>query len=400
MKLIEVARFVGGALLAHRLRSVLSGLGVAIGVASVVLLTSLGEGTREYIVSQFTQFGTNLIAVNPGKIETTGMPSVFGGTTHALEIDDAEALRRIRGVDKVVPLAMGQARVEARGRGRSVYVYGVNHEADECWQFPVGQGMFIPPMDPRRQAAVTVLGPKVAREIFREESALGQRVRIGGRSFMVIGVMEPKGQLLGFDLDDSAYIPVGSAMSLFNLHELQEIDITTTNSEVIPRVMEDMKTVLMERHRGEEDFTITSQDQMLETFGKILNIVTMAVTAIGGISLFVGAMGILTIMWISVHERTAEIGLLRSLGLTRRGVARLFVTESALLALGGGAAGVGAGLGIGLMLKTAVPGFPLAVHPGAIVAAIAMSLLVGIASGYLPARRAASLDPVEALRAE
>jgi putative ABC transport system permease protein len=398
--ILELLKFAGGALRGQRLRSFLSALGVAIGVTAVILLTSLGEGTRDYIVGQFTQFGTSLIGINPGKVKTLGIPGALGGTTHKLTIDDAEALRKVPGVNEVVPVAMGQARVEGNGRGRSVFIYGVGWEASAAWRFNVGQGSFLPKMDPNRRASYAVLGSKLARELFDEVSPLGRRVRIGGYSFLVIGVMEAKGQLLGFDLDDTAYIPVATAMDLFDVFELQEIDIVAAGTEVIPEVVDGARAVLMARHRGEEDFTITTQTEMLDTFGKIIGMITIAVSGIAGVSLLVGAMGILTIMWISVHERTNEIGLLRALGVTRGTVQGLFLFESVLLAVAGGALGLLAGLSLIAIGRAAVPGLPLSTPPLAVVAALLMCLVVGVVSGVAPARRAAGLDPVDALRAE
>jgi putative ABC transport system permease protein len=396
----ETVRFVAGALRGQRLRSALSALGVGIGVAAVMLLTSLGAGTRNYIVGQFTQFGTALVGINPGKIKTFGIPGVFGGTTHRLTVDDAEALHRVPGVEHIVPLAFGQARVEHGSVGRSVYIYGVNYELPAAWNFAVGEGSFIPEMDPNREASVAVLGPTLAREIFGSTPPLGERVRIGGRGFVVVGLMAPKGRLLGFDVDDSCYIPTGSAMDLFGLTELQEIDVVATDTDAIPSVVDGIKRLLRARHRGQEDFTVTTQTEMLDTFGRVIGIITVAVSAIAGISLLVGAMGILTIMWISVHERTAEIGLLRAIGVTRGGVQRLFLTEAVVLSALGGGAGIAAGTVIVTLARTFVPGLPLSTPPEAVVAAVTMSLLVGAVSGIAPARRAASLDPVEALRAE
>jgi putative ABC transport system permease protein len=400
MGLKQLVRFAGGAVLAHRLRSALTMLGILIGVASVILLTSIGEGTRAYIMDEFTQFGTNIMAINPGRVATTGLPGALGGTLHKLTLDDADALARIPGVERFVPVAFGMAKVEAGKRGRSVVIYGVNDQVPEVWTFRVRQGRFLPPGDPRRGAPVTVLGPKLKREIFGERSALGEYVRIGGQRLQVIGVMEPKGLLLGFDIDDSAYIPVSVAQRLFNRDDLLEIDLLFSNTASTDAVAEAVRSVLIERHDGEEDFTVTTQTGMLDVMGRVMDIIGLAVGGIAAISLLVGAIGILTMMWIAVGERTAEIGLARAVGARPGQILLLFLGEATLLSLLGGALGVATGMGIARLLQLVVPGLPVETPLRFVVAALGVSLVAGLLSGVLPARRAAALDPVEALRAE
>jgi putative ABC transport system permease protein len=317
-----------------------------------------------------------------------------------LTIEDAEALRRVPGVEQVVPVAFGSARVEAGERGRSVVVYGVTADVPAVWRFDVLQGRFLPGGDPRRATPLVVLGPKLKRELFGDDNAIGERVRVGGRRFLVIGVMAPKGQLLGFDMDDTAYIPVASARSLFNTEELLEIDLSFSRQIAPARVKAGVREALLRRHGGDEDFTVTTQTEMLDVLNRVMSIVTLAVGGIGAISLLVGSIGILTMMWISVGERTAEIGLIKAIGATPAQIARLFLLEAALLSLAGGILGVAAGVGIGAVLSRAVPGVAIRTAPGFVAAALGVSLAVGLAGGVLPARRAAHLDPLEALRAE
>lgn len=393
-------RFAVTALSSHRLRSLLSTLGIAIGIGSVILLTSIGEGTRLYIVDQFTQFGTNLIAINPGKAETIGIPGVLGGTTHKLSLDDTEALSRLTSVETVVPVAVGMARVAARERGRSVYVYGVTPDVPAVWKFRVRQGSFWPPGDLRRGHSSAVLGPKLKRELFGNDNALGEFVRIGGARFRVVGVMEPKGQFLGFDIDDSVYIPVASAMRIFNMDEVTEIDLIYRSNVPLERVVESVTRLLTERHGGNEDFTVTTQEAMMDVMGNVMNIVTVAVGAIAGISLLVGAIGISTMMWIAVGERTSEIGLVRAVGASRRQVQAVFLMEAVALATAGGVAGLAGGMGLCAMLRAVVPGLPVHTPALFVVLALVVSFGTGVVSGVVPALRASRLDPIEALRTE
>ena len=389
-----------GAVRSHRLRSMLSVLGIAVGIASVILLTSVGEGTKRYMLSQFTQFGTNIIAINPGKIETMGMPGVFGGTTHKLTLADAEAIRRLRGVDSVAPLAMGQARVSGNGKGRSVPVYGTTSDIAGVMKLQTGQGVFLPEGDPRRGAMVAVLGPKLKTELFGDENALGRFVRVADTRLRVIGVVGPKGRMLGFDLDDTVYVPVTTAMRMFNLDELLEIDVSFAHANLSEEVAERVRALLIDRHGGKEDFSLYTMTEMLRVFDRVMDAITAGMAGIAAISMLVGAIGVFTMMWITVGERVGEIGLLRALGATAREIQGLFLFEAVVLTVLGGALGVIAGLGIALAIRFLVPGLLLYTPIEYIVAALGVSGLTGLAAGVLPARRAAALHPVEALRAE
>jgi putative ABC transport system permease protein len=396
----ELLQFCANSLRSHGLRSFLSVLGISIGIAAVVLLTTIGEGTRRYILDQFTQFGTNIVSINPGKSETVGIPGVLGGTTHKLTIDDALALGRLPGAEEIVPISMGQAAVEVEGRSRSVYIYGVTSGAPVVWQFKIGQGEFLPGGDPRRGSAVAVLGSVLKHELFGDENALGRFVRIGGVRLRVIGVMAPRGRILGMDIDDVAYVPVATCMRMFNLDELMEIHVTYEQERITNTLAEHIRVALIARHRGHEDFTITTQTAMLESFGNVMNMITVGLAAIGGISLLVGAIGIMTMMWISVGERTGEIGLLRAIGATHRQILTIFLAEALLLSLLGGVLGVVSGLSLALVLRAVAPGLPLSTPLVYVVLAVLVSVATGLAAGVLPARRAAGLNPIDALRAE
>lgn len=396
----DLFRLAASAVIAHRLRSILTTLGIVIGIASVTLLTSLGEGTREYFMSEFAQFGTNLLQINPGRTTTAGIPNAMGSTVRKLTVDDAEAIGRLPGVDRVVSQALGQARVEAGIRGRSVYVVGATADAPAVWKFDVAQGRFLPSGSLRHGQPVAVLGPELKRELFGDANALGAYVRIAGQRLRVIGVMAPKGQMLGFNYDDLAYVPVGLAQALFNEDGLQEIDVLFSHAAEADAVAHSIRTLVKKRHDNVEDFTIITQTEMLDTADHILSVVSLAVSGIAAISLVVGAIGVLTMMWISVGERTAEIGLLKAIGAAPNEILLIFLTEALFLSIAGGAMGVAGGLGIAGLVRVAFPALPLVTPLRYVGAALLTSFVVGLLSGVLPARRATRLDPIDALRTE
>jgi len=381
------------------MRSFLTALGIAVGIASVVLLTSLGEGVQRYVLSEFTQFGTNLIAINPGKATTAGVPGAIINNVRPLSLDDALALSKIPRVTGMVPVIQGNAAVEYGKRSRRTSIYGVGYDVPNVWRMGVAAGRFLPNDDPRRARAFAVIAVKVRESLFGNENPLGKNIRIGGERYRVIGLMESKGQMLGFDLDDAVYIPAGRAMAMFNRESLMEIDLIYPPESSAEALSKKIRKLLIARH-GSEDFTITTQEQMMDVLGSILDILTMAVSALGGISLLVGGVGILTILTIAVNERKSEIGLLRAIGARKFQILMLFLGEAVVLAALGGFAGLVIGAGGAWLLSTFVPALPTHTPWSYVVLAELLAASVGLIAGVLPARHAANLDPIEALRAE
>ena len=399
MRYADFVSFTYTSLRSHRMRTALTALGIAVGIAAVILLTSIGEGLHRFVIAEFTQFGTNIIKVSPGRIQTHGTSLGAVNTVRPLSIDDALALRRAPYVQYSDPLVQGNAEVVYAGKSRRVTLFGVGPDFERALQMRVASGEFLPQDDPRSARAFVVLGAKAARELFGSDNPLGSRIRAGGERYRVVGVMQSKGQVLGFDLDDTVYIPVARALDMFNRESLQEINVVYDPTAPLAEVEAGIKRILIARH-GAEDFTVTPQQQMLEVFGTVLDAITFAVAAIGGISLVVGGVGILTILTIAVAERTAEIGLLRAVGATRQGILLLFLGEAALLAVIGGTAGLLLGWGAALALHVVLPALPVHTPWTYAVLAELVALGVGLAAGVLPARRAAHLDPLEALRSE
>lgn len=399
MRTLDLTRLTSSAIAAQRLRSFLTGLGIAVGIAAVVLLTAIGEGVQRFVISEFTQFGTNLLAITPGKTQTMGFSGAVISTVRPLTLDDAKAIERLPQVQAVVPLVQGNAAVEWRQRSRRTYVFGTGPDVPDVWQIRPALGRFLPRDEPRHARAFAVLGSKLRKELFGNTSPLGERVRIGGESYRVIGTMQSKGQMLGFDLDDSIYIPVGRALAMFNRDGLMEIDVLYRTDAIADEVATRVRRLLRQRH-GSEDFTIITQDQMLEVLGSVLDILTLAVGALGAISLAVGGIGILTIMTISVNERINEVGLLRALGASRGQVMTLFLGEALVLGTLGGLAGLALGIGGAFLISHVVAGLPVHINLQYTFLALGMAIAIGLLAGVIPAMRAARLDPIEALRSE
>ncbi|MBV2133391.1 ABC transporter permease [Pseudomonas sp. MAP12] len=398
MRLRDGLQLTAGALLGRPLRSLLTLLGVAIGIAAVALLTAIGEGLRFYMLDTFSQFGTRIVAIHPGRTQTGGIGGLLA-SARPLTVADAEALRGLGHIEAVVPIIQGSGAICFGLRSRSSDILGAGHQLAEAWRFRLALGQFLPPARDGRSPPQAVLGHKLRVELFGAANPLGELVRIGGTRFRVVGVMAEKGQMLGFDLDDVAYVPVDWAESLFNREGLMEINVTYRPATTSAALSRQIRQTLIERH-GAEDFSLTTQDEMLASLDRILAILSAAVAGLGGISLLVGAVGILTIMTTTVSERTAEIGLLCALGARPRQVLGLFLAEAVLLSLAGGLLGL---LLLAVLLGAlhlAVPDLPLRPQPLFLLLALLLSALVGILAGLAPARHAAHLHPVDALRSE
>jgi putative ABC transport system permease protein len=388
------------AITAHRMRSGLTLLGIAVGIAAVILLTSIGEGIHRFVLAEFSQFGTNIVGVSPGRVKTGGGPPAGLPTAvRPLTFDDARALQRVPSVTAIGPIVYGNAEIQANGRTRRTTVYGVNVDALQVFNMRVASGQFLPADEWEDARAFVVLGNTLKNELFGTSNALGARLRTGGLQFRVVGVLAPKGQFLGIDLDDTAFIPTSRAMELFNKEGLTEIHVSYAEGASAGAVSDGVKAVLKARH-GREDFTVTTQEDMLRTLGNILDILTMAVGALGSISLLVGGVGIVTIMTIAVAERTSEVGLMLALGARRSTILGLFLGEAVVLAALGGVAGLALGIGLAQFIHLVVPALPVHTPLLYAVLAIVLASLIGLLAGVLPARRASRLDPVESLRAE
>lgn len=386
-------------LAAHKMRSALTALGLIIGIAAVVILTSIGRGIHHFVLAEFTQFGTNLVAVFPGKTTTFGLSGATISTVRPLSQTDAISLSKLKNIVAAVPLVQGNARVETGNKQRRASIFGVGAAVPEVWKINVEMGRFLPAGEQRNPRSFAVLGSKLYRELFGQTSALGKRIRIGTDRFRVIGVMEEKGQMLGFDLDDSVYIPAGKALELFNRESLMEIDLLYSNHASPEAVEKTIKKMLIARH-GREDFTVITQNEMLETMSSVLDILTLAVGALGGISLLVGSVGILTIMTIAVSERISEIGLLRAIGAEQQDVFYLFLSEALSLSVAGGLLGITLGIAVVQLIGLLIPALPVQLAWTYIFTAFCISMLVGIIAGVVPAMKAARLKPLDALRTE
>ncbi len=398
MQTSDIAAFSIQAATASRGRTILTLLAMAIGVSSVILLISLGDSGRRYVMDQFASLGTNLLIVIPGRSETTGgPPPLLGETPRDLTLDDAIALKQSTAIRRVAPIIAGSAPVSFKQLEREMIVLGSSADLFEARRLTMGQGSFLPPGDLDRGGNFCVIGSKGKTELFGNNQALGKWLRIGDRRFRVIGVLADTGVSLGEDLGEVVIIPVATAQSLFNRVSLFRIVVEAVNEDAVGRAKKAILSIIKARHEGEDDITVITQDAVLATFDKIFRTLTLTVGGIAAISLVVAGIMIMNIMLVAISNRRSEIGLLKALGAARSQIMGLFLTESALLSTAGAFFGFILAFSAMKLLAGFFPEYNLALVPWSPFIASGLALGTGIIFGVLPARRAAMLEPALAL---
>ncbi len=399
MRLADTLRFARDAATGYPMRTALSVLAMSIGVAAVVILTALGDGARRYVVGQFSSIGTNLVIVLPGRSGTGGFNPANAITTtpRDLTIDDAAALRRAPAVSRVAPLTVGTSEISFGGRLREIMVAGSTSDFISIRNFELAKGRGLPEEDWNRGSSVAIIGNKIREEVFGNEPAVGQLIRVGDRRLRVIGVLKPVGQGLGMNTDELVIVPAALAQAMFNTNTLFRILVEARSREAIPEAKVQVMEILKQRHRGEEDVTVITQDAILATFDKLLGTLTLGVAGIAAISLAVAGILVMNVMLVAVTQRTGEIGLLKALGAPARTIRLAFLTEAAMLSTVGAVVGYLLGQLGAFALRQFFPVFPAYPPDWAVIAGLSTALGTGLLFGVMPARRAAQLDPVQAL---
>lgn len=399
MNILDTFRFARDAVTGTPLRTGLLLLAMSIGVAAIVILTALGDGARRYVVGQFSAIGSNLVIVLPGRSETRGFnpANLVTSTPRDLTVEDAAALLRVPGVQRISPILIGTTEINAAGKLRETMMVGTNHEFVKVRQLQMGLGRFLSDDHLGHGSAEVVLGAEIRREIFGTENPLGKTVRIGDRRLRVVGVLAEGGQGMGMTTDDLLVVPVSMAQAMLNTNTLFRILVEARSREQIQEVKAGVLKMITQRHEGEEDITVITQDAVLETFDKILGVLTLGVSGIAAISLAVAGILVMNVMLVSVTQRTAEIGLLKALGATSKTVRQLFMVEALLMSLVGGLLGLLLGYVGAALLRQLYPAFPAYPPLWAVLAGLGTAVASGLIFGIMPAKRAAALDPLQAL---
>jgi len=407
MKITRSLKISRKQLLAHKLRTALALVGIIIGVSAVIIMVALGNGAQHEVLSKIEAMGTNLLIVNAGQVQKTAGRMQVRGIVTTLKIEDAEALEERSSVIRfAVPVQSQKIQVKYGNLSTSTTIVGTTPAFTMVRNFKIKKGYFFSEEENRASRRVAVLGQTVVNNLFNGANPVGESIRIGKIPFEIIGVMESKGvDLNGFDQDDQIFIPVKTALRrVFNLSYINSISVQAIDPEKMAEAEQHIRELLRERHRlnkreQPDDFTIQSQTDLLDTQRETTDTFTMLITSIAGISLLVGGIGILAIMLIAIRERTNEIGLRMAVGASRKEISIQFVIESAILSIGGGILGIFIGIVVALIIAAGTK-WATSISFTSILYSFGFSLLIGLFFGVYPARKAARLDPIVALRSE
>ena len=405
MLFTELLKMAALSLIANKLRTLLTMLGIIIGVAAVIAMVSVGMGVRQNVVDSISRLGSNLLVIMPGSANRGG-PRGAAGSVITLTYDDAEAIKkRIKGIEYISPTVSGSYQIVYGHENWNSSVQGVVPEYVSIQSLTLKSGLFFTEHDVDVRSRVAVIGTTVASNLFGEVNPVGKKIRIGSSPYTVIGLIASKGSSsMGQDQDDIVLIPLTTAQErLIGITYVRSINVQVTDADKMDQVQAQIETLLRQRHRiakdAEDDFNVRNMTSIMETMSETTTMLTLLLGSIAGISLIVGGIGIMNILIASVVERTREIGIRKAIGATYNSIMLQFLIESTMISVLGGVVGIGFGVG----LSTAISkfgNFKTVVSVESIVVAFCFSLAIGVIFGILPARRAARLDPIEALRYE
>ncbi|GAB5451599.1 MAG: ABC transporter permease [Halioglobus sp.] len=399
MRPTDLIQFTLLALRRQRFRSFMLLIAVGLGVSAVVILTALGEGARGFVLGEFASLGKDTIILFPGRKETTGgMPPVSGTAAHDITLDDVAVLERtVPGVSHVAPMIMGNGPVSYKARERNSIVIGTTAAFFPLRQLEIVQGSNFPDMNVDQGAQVAIIGQKLKRELFDNQRAVGQWIRLRDYRFRVVGILGGSGDSVGVDLTESIFIPVASAQSVFNVNGMFRVMLRVSDNHDIETVKRKIARRMQELHEGEQDVTVVSPDAMLSTLDDILVVMTLGVTGIAGISLVVAGILIMNVTLMSVKQRTAEIGLLKAVGAPAHQVRTLFLTEAAVIAAAGALIGIAIGYAVVQLGRQLYPAIPFSTPGWAVWSALGIAIATALLFAWLPAQQASQLEPVDAL---
>ncbi|MCL4384311.1 ABC transporter permease [Patescibacteria group bacterium] len=407
MELFEQIQESLGMLTLNKTRTGLAILGIVIGIGSVIALLSLGQATQQQIQAQIQGLGANLVTVQPGAVNQGGVRGAIGGNT-SLTLDDATAISgsgEITAIQNVSPEVQRRAQVTTGKSNTNTQIVGVTPVYAEVHNIAIDSGSFISERDVEAVNKVAVVGPQVVSDLFGDNAdPIGQTIRIGSQTLTIIGVTQSKGGSGFFNQDDIIFVPLSTAQKqLFGIDYLTSIALEAKSSNLMTDAQNQVGYFLLARHKISDpslaDFTITSQQDIINTVSATTGTFTALLSGIAAISLLVGGIGIMNIMLVTVTERTREIGLRKALGAKKRTITTQFLIESIILTFIGGVAGVVLGISISFVLSKLLS-TPFALSLGSMLLASAVSIGIGVLFGWYPARRASNLQPIEALRYE